>query len=154
MKFIKNLKNLFGSGSTQIVHGNGNIVSGGSIVNGKTLQVSSISDIELKNGILYIDGERLDHSIIINIIGPTKDIDIMFANEVNITGETEDIIAEQGDIVVTGTVKGYAKSSQGNMRITGNVGGDIFSSQGDVDIGGSVEGNVKSSMGDISIKNK
>jgi hypothetical protein len=137
MKFVKNLKNLFGSGSTQIVHGNGNIVSGGSIVNGKTLQVSSMSDIEWKNGSIYIDGEKLDHTIIINITGPTKDIDIMFANEVNITGETEDIIAEQGDI-----------------KITGNVSGDIFSSQGEVDIGGSVKGNVKSSMGDITIKNK
>jgi hypothetical protein len=108
---------------SSIIIGNGNIVSGRSIV--------------INNGVVMVDGNRID------IPENEKIINIQAENVGNIHVD----ICEK--IIIKGNVGGDVDVFQGSVSVGGDVKGDVDVSQGNVDCG-NVEGDVSVSMGNIS----
>jgi hypothetical protein len=109
--------------SSSIIIGNGNVVSGRSIV--------------INNGKVIIDG---------------KNIDLPDEKIINITvkGDLDSIRADTcHDVKIEGNVGEDVHVSQGHVTIGGEVGGYVHVSQGNVDCG-KVEGDVSVSMGNIT----
>ena len=106
-----------------IIIGNGNVVSGRSIV--------------INNGKIIVDG---------------KNVELPDEKTINITihGDLESLRVDSCDEVkIDGNVSGDVHISQGRASIGGEVVGDVHVSQGNVDCG-NVKGDVSVSMGNIT----
>ena len=97
------------------------------ILNGKKYEVdgtvSIINDRLYVNGQLFDNGEPLDRTVNITIVGDVQSVKL-----------------DKGP-------------SHVSVKISGNVGGDVTTTSGDIDIAGDVTGDVRSTAGDIKCKN-
>jgi hypothetical protein len=137
----KSLKKLFANESCQVCHGNNNIQVGGSI------NVSSDSNVLIKDGRIIIDGQKLDHYITINI-REAEDLEIVYADKIYVNS-CRKLSTGQGDITAS-EVGGNVITSMGDIKVEGDVGGNCETSMGNITIKGICAGKKHTDMGKIS----
>lgn len=121
-QFLKSLKNLASSfENTTTVQFNSCTINGE-------------SNLEIKNGKIFVDGKPLDHIINITIESPKiQELNITYANTVSIKGDVNSYECASADTEVTGNVQNI-ESMSGDIAVTGDVLGKISTMSGDVSI--------------------
>ena len=113
--------------------GNGTVIIGGNIKN------SSISiegnNVSIINNKIFVDGKEIEtEEKVINIIveGNLDKLEVDCCNSIKVNGVTKDIEVSNGNIAISGDVKGNVNNVNGNIiakTINGNcktTNGDIF----------------------------
>ena len=111
--------------------GNGTVIIGGNIKN-SSIEGNSISIINNK---IFVDGKEIEtEEKVINIIveGNLDKLEVDCCNSIKVNGVTKDIEVSNGNIAISGDVKGNVNNINGNIIakvINGNcktTNGDIF----------------------------
>lgn len=111
--------------------GNGTVIIGGNIKN-SSIEGNSISIINNK---IFVDGKEIEtEEKVINIIveGNLDKLEVDCCNSIKVNGVTKDIEVSNGNIAISGDVKGNVNNINGNIIakvINGNcktINGDIL----------------------------
>ena len=111
--------------------GNGTVIISGSVKN-SSIEGNSVSIINNK---IFVDGKEIEtEEKVINIIveGNLDKLEVDCCNSIKVNGVTKDIEVSNGNITISGDVKGNVNNVNGNIiakTINGNcktTNGDIF----------------------------
>ena len=111
--------------------GNGTVIIGGNIKN-SSIEGNSISIINNK---IFVDGKEIEtEEKVINIIveGNLDKLEVDCCNSIKVNGVTKDVEVSNGNITISGDVKGNVNNINGNIIakvINGNcktINGDIL----------------------------
>ena len=111
--------------------GNGTVIISGSVKN-SSIEGNSVSIINNK---IFVDGKEIEiEEKVINIIveGSLDKLEVDCCNSIKVNGVTKDIEVSNGNITISGDVKGNVNNVNGNIiakTINGNcktTNGDIF----------------------------
>ena len=111
--------------------GNGTVIIGGNIKN-SSIEGNSVSIINNK---IFVDGKEIEtEEKVINIIveGNLDKLEVDCCNSIKVNGVTKDIEVSNGNIAISGDVKGNVNNVNGNIIakvINGNcktINGDIL----------------------------
>ena len=111
--------------------GNGTVIIGGNIKN-SSIEGNSISIINNK---IFVDGKEIEtEEKVINIIveGNLDKLEVDCCNSIKVNGVTKDVEVSNGNITISGDVKGNVNNINGNIiakAINGNcktINGDIL----------------------------
>ena len=130
-------------------------ISGGTIkVNGKTYKNLNSGNLSISDGIVTIDGKRVDdfkdEQIINVVINVVIDGDVKGNVETNgdVTCKSAGSIQASSGTVECGSVHGSVQCSSGDVEVTGDVSGGIQTSSGNIKCG-AVTGDVNTISGNI-----
>ena len=110
--------------------GNGTVIIGGNIKN-SSIEGNSVSIINNK---IFVDGKEIEtEEKVINIIveGNLDKLEIDCCNSIKINGVTKDIEVSNGNIAISGDVKGNVNNINGNI-IAKVINGNYKTTNGDI----------------------
>ncbi|WP_339062418.1 hypothetical protein [Fusobacterium polymorphum] len=127
MERLKDMGNINIKGSKL---GNGTVIIGGNIKN-SSIEGNSVSIINNK---IFVDGKEIEtEEKVINIIveGNLDKLEIDCCNSIKINGVTKDIEVSNGNIAISGDVKGNVNNINGNI-IAKVINGNYKTTNGDI----------------------
>ena len=110
--------------------GNGTVIIGGNIKN-SSIEGNSISIINNK---IFVDGKEIEtEEKVINIIveGNLDKLEVDCCNSIKVNGVTKDIEVSNGNIAISGDVKGNVNNVNGNI-IAKVINGNCKTKNGDI----------------------
>ncbi|WP_233485997.1 MULTISPECIES: hypothetical protein [Fusobacterium] len=129
MERLKDMGNINIKGSKL---GNGTVIIGGNIKN------SSISiegnNVSIINNKIFVDGKEIEtEEKVINIIveGNLDKLEVDCCNSIKVNGVTKDIEVSNGNIAISGDVKGNVNNVNGNI-IAKVINGNCKTTNGDI----------------------
>jgi hypothetical protein len=110
----------------------------GIFINGRRIGGRNARDLTITNGVVYIDGKRVDD----DEMGPEKTFNI------TIEGDLGSLSVDSGTVSVAGSAT-TIKTLSGDVTVDGDVGGGVSTMSGDVTTRGSINGPVSTMSGDV-----
>jgi len=110
--------------------GNGTVIIGGNIKN-SSIEGNSISIINNK---IFVDGKEIEtEEKVINIIveGNLDKLEVDCCNSIKVNGVTKDVEVSNGNITISGDVKGNVNNINGNI-IAKVINGNCKTKNGDI----------------------
>jgi len=110
--------------------GNGTVIIGGNIKN-SSIEGNSVSIINNK---IFVDGKEIEtEEKVINIIveGNLDKLEVDCCNSIKVNGVTKDIEVSNGNIAISGDVKGNVNNINGNI-IAKVINGNCKTKNGDI----------------------